>query len=46
MFLGDWINENGGIVKTFISRKEMKINQFTEYFELLKLWIIQDMFEI
>ena len=24
----------------------MKINQFTEYFELLKLWIIQDMFEI
>lgn len=45
MIFGDWINEDGGIAKTFISRQEMKINQFAEYFELLKIWIIQDMFK-
>lgn len=44
IFLGDWIGDEGGIVKTFLSRQEMKINQFVEYFELLKMWIIGDMF--
>jgi hypothetical protein len=33
MLLGDWIGEEGGFVKTFISRQEMKMNQFVEYFE-------------
>lgn len=33
------------MVKTFLSRQEMKINQFTEYFEVFKMWIIQDMFK-
>ncbi|GAB6866479.1 hypothetical protein [Bacteroides acidifaciens] len=45
MLLGDWIGEEGGFVKTFISRQEMKINQFVEYFEFFKMWIIEDMFK-
>lgn len=43
IILGDWHGEEGGIVKTFISRQEMKINQFAEYFEIFKMWIIEDM---
>ena len=45
MLLGDWIGEEGGFVKTFISRQEMKMNQFVEYFEFFKMWIIEDMFK-
>lgn len=45
IFYGDWIGKEGGMVKTFLSRQEMKINQFTEYFEVFKMWIIQDMFK-
>ena len=45
ILLGDWFGGEGGIVKTFISRQEMKINQFAEYFEIFKMWIIEDMFK-
>ena len=45
ILLGDWFGGEGGIVKTFISRQEMKINQFAEYFEIFKMWIIENMFK-
>ena len=41
---GDWIGEKCGIVKTFISIEEMKVNQFAEYFDCLKNRLIVDMF--
>lgn len=44
MILGDWIGENCGIVKTFISIEEMKVNQFAEYFDCLKNRLILDMY--
>ena len=44
MVLGDWIGEKCGIVKTFISIEEMKVNQFAEYFDCLKNRLIVDMF--
>lgn len=44
MILGDWIDEKCGIVKTFISIEEMKVNQFAEYFDFLKSRLIVDMF--
>lgn len=44
MVFGDWISEKCGIVKTFISIEEMKVNQFAEYFDCLKNRLIVDMF--
>lgn len=44
MVFGDWICEKCGIVKTFISIEEMKVNQFAEYFDFLKNRLIIDMY--
>ena len=46
MFLGDWISEDVGLVKTFLSRDELKVNQCTEYYEAMLNWIIVDMYMI
>lgn len=32
MLLGDWLSDTVGLIKTFLSRKELKLNQYTEYF--------------
>lgn len=42
MILGEWISENMMLAKTFLSRKEFKPNQFTEYCNFIKSCIIQD----
>ena len=50
--LGEWISESAALIKTFLSRNELKVNQYTEYYDMfhnLSLihiynWIIQDMF--
>lgn len=44
ILLGDWLSDSIGLVKTFLSRKELKPNQYTEYFEMVRLWMISDMF--
>ena len=44
MFLGEWLSEDVGLVKTFLSRDELKINQYTEYYECTMNWIINDMY--
>ena len=44
MFLGDWLSEDVGLVKTFLSRDELKPNQYVEYFDVFRTWIIGDMF--
>ena len=46
MFLGDWISEDVGLVKTFLSRDEMKVNQCTEYYQAMFNWIIADMYMV
>ena len=45
ILLGDCFGGEEGIIKTIISRQKMKINQFAEYFEIFKMWIIEDMFK-
>ena len=44
MLLGDWLSDTVGLIKTFLSRKELKLNQYTEYFDGVLLWMISDMF--
>lgn len=44
MILGDWISQSVGLIKTFLSRKELKPNQMTEYFDMSVVWLIADMF--
>lgn len=44
MLLGDWLSDSIGLVKTFLSRKELKLNQYTEYFDVVLSWMISDMF--
>lgn len=44
MFLGEWLSEDVGLVKTFLSRDELKVNQYTEYYECATNWIIDDMY--
>ena len=44
MFLGEWIQEDVGLVKTFLSRDELKVNQYTEYYECAMNWIINDIY--
>lgn len=46
MFLGDWISEDVGLVKTFLSRNELKVNQRTEYYGAMLNWIIGDMYMV
>lgn len=44
MILGEWISESAALIKTFLSRNELKVNQYTEYYDMFHNWIIQDMF--
>lgn len=44
VLLGDWLSDSMGLVKTFLSRKELKINQYTEYFDIVLSWMVSDMF--
>ena len=44
MFLGDWLGDGVGLVKTYLSRDEMKPNQFTEFIQVVRSWIIGDIF--
>ena len=44
MLLGDWLSDTVGLIKTFLSRKELKLNQYTEYFDGVLSWMISDMF--
>lgn len=44
MILGDWISDSAALIKTFLSRKELKVNQYTEYYDAFNSWIIHDMF--
>ena len=46
MFLGDWISKDVGLVKTFLSRNELKVNQRTEYYGAMLNWIIGDMYMV
>lgn len=44
MFLGDWLDDGVGLVKTYLSRDEMKPNQFTEFIQAVQSWILGDIF--
>lgn len=44
MILGEWISDSAALIKTFLSRNELKVNQYTEYYDMFHNWIIQDMF--
>lgn len=44
MILGEWISNSAALIKTFLSRNELKVNQYTEYYEVFLNWIIHDMF--
>lgn len=44
MFLGDWLSETYGLVKTYLSRNELKVNQYTEYFDFIQAEIVSDLF--
>lgn len=44
MFLGDWLSDSVALVKTYLSRNELKPNQYTEFYEIVISWIVQDMF--
>lgn len=44
MFLGDWVSDSVALVKTYLSRNELKPNQYTEFYEIVISWIVQDMF--
>lgn len=44
MCFGEWLSDSVALVKTFISRKEMKMNQFVEYYETIICRLISDMF--
>ncbi len=44
MFLGDWLSDEVGLVKTFLSRGEMKPNQCTEFISAMQSWIVDDIF--
>ena len=44
ILLGDWLSDSIGLVKTFLSRKELKPNQYAEYFDAVLSWMISDMF--
>lgn len=43
MCFGEWISDSVALVKTFISRKEMKMNQFVEYYEAIQYRLVADM---
>lgn len=34
MILGEWISNSAALIKTFLSRNELKVNQYTEYYEV------------
>ena len=44
MCLGEWESNSVALIKTFISRKEMKMNQFVEYYEAMTYRLVSDMF--
>lgn len=44
IFLGDLLSGDTGLVKTYLSRDELKVNQYTEYFEAMMSGIVSDMF--
>ena len=44
MILGEWISDSAALIKTFLSRNELKVNQYTEYYEAFHNWIVHDMF--
>ncbi len=44
MILGEWISDSTALIKTFLSRNELKINQYAEYYDAFQNWIIHDMF--
>ena len=44
IFLGDLLSGDTGLVKTYLSRDELKVNQYTEYFEAMMSGVVSDMF--
>lgn len=43
IFLGDWLSDTATLVKTYLSRKELKPNQYAEFYDAVVFWIIHDM---